>query len=65
VFVLGLSFVGGYGVWVGNRYLVLSTGVVQLALSVLGVMSIAPFVAPAAMLFTVAGVLLVTAIRGE
>jgi hypothetical protein len=36
VFVLGLSFVGGYGVWVGDRYVVLATGVVLLALSGLG-----------------------------
>lgn len=64
LFVVGLSLVGGYGVWTGNRRVVWAVGLGLAALSVLGIMSIGPFVAPAALLFLAAGVLLTLSHRG-
>lgn len=58
LFILGLTLVGGYGVWTGNRYVLWAVGLGLFALSILGIMSIGLFVAPAALLFVISGFLL-------
>jgi hypothetical protein len=63
--VLGFTIVGGYGVWTGNRHVVWAIGLGLLALSVLGILSIGLFVAPAALLFLGSGVLLTLSHRTD
>lgn len=58
MFVLGVSLVGGYGAAVDRRGLVWLAAVPLLALTVLGILPIGMFVAPAALLFLIAGILL-------
>jgi hypothetical protein len=56
LFILGFALVGGYGAWTENRLLVWLTALALLALTVLGLASIGLFVAPAALLFLLAGI---------
>lgn len=56
--ILGLALVGGYGAVTEQRYLVLIVSLPLLALTLLGIASIGIFVAPVALLFLLAGVLL-------
>jgi hypothetical protein len=56
MFVLGFVLVGGYGAWTETRFLVWLTALALFALTVLGVASIGLFIAPAALLFLLAGI---------
>lgn len=58
VVLLGVSVVSSYAAWSGNRVVVWVVGLGLLALSVLGMMTIGLFVAPAAICFLVSGALL-------
>jgi len=60
LFLLGVALVGGYGAWTATRWLVWVTALALLALSVLAIASIGLFVAPAALLFLLAAILLHT-----
>lgn len=56
LFILGFALIGGYGAWNENRSLVWLTALALLALTLLGIASIGLFVAPAALLFLLAGI---------
>lgn len=61
MFILGFALVGGYGAWTETRSIVWLTRLALLALTLLGAASIGLFVAPAALLFLFAGILLPSA----
>lgn len=65
LFVLGFALIGSYGAWTENRLLVWLTALAFLALTVLGMASIGLFVAPAALLFLIAGIWLRNAHASE
>ena len=56
LFILGFALVGGYGAWTENRVLVWVAAVGLLVLTVLGILTIGPFVAPVALLFLLSGI---------
>ncbi|WP_338729877.1 hypothetical protein [Haladaptatus sp. DJG-WS-42] len=55
VFILGFALLGGYGAWRERRILVWVAAIALLALTVFGLASIGLLVAPAALLFLLAG----------
>ncbi len=56
LFILVFALVGGYGAWNENRLLVWLTAIALLVLTVLGILTVGPFVAPVALLFLLSGI---------